>query len=273
MGSSKVRPPAVAGQFYQADSRALRAQIGLMAGKPVKKHRSIACLLPHAGYIYSGNVAAETVARIELPDKIILLGPNHTGQGKEFSLMEEGLWQTPLGQLEVDADLALKLLKGSKYLTRDTLAHLSEHSLEVELPILQYFKSDFKIVPIVIMTNDVQALSLTGDEIASVINKCGMAGQVLIVASSDMTHYESEPVARKKDQEAIKAMLALDESALIKKVRDLDISMCGVAPAIVMLRAAKALGANKAELVKYQTSGEATGDNSSVVGYAGIRFF
>jgi len=268
-----IRTPAVAGRFYEASAQALKQQIGSLADKKADKSAVIACMLPHAGYMYSGRVAVETVSRIKIPDKIILLGPNHTGNGAPFSLMAEGAWDTPLGRVDIDAALAKKLLTGSTTLVNDSLAHSDEHSLEVEIPIFQYFKSGFKIVPIAFMTADTAALIETGKEIAAVITQEGIKDSVLIAASSDMTHFERQREAAAKDKEAIKAILELDAKQLIEKVRRLDISMCGWAPAVVMIVIAKSLGAKKADLVKYETSGDVTGDMSSVVGYAGIRIY
>lgn len=270
MNGTKIRKPAVAGQFYPSTAQGIKNQIDSFVDKSAKKDDAIACMLPHAGYIYSGAVAAQTLSRIYIKDKIILLGPNHTGNGTDFSVMSEGAWETPLGQVKIDSLIAERLVKNSKFLTSDELAHQYEHSLEVELPLLQYFKKDFEIVPIAFLTDDLQALKQIGGEIAAVIKESGISGSTLILASSDMTHFESKADAQKKDSEAIKAILELNEDKLMEKIRKLNISMCGYAPAVVMIAAAKALGAKQASLTKYTTSAEATGDTSSVVGYAGI---
>lgn len=269
----KVREPAVAGQFYPASAQAIRKQIESFIDKKAEKADAIACILPHAGYIYSGRVAADTVSRINIKDKIILLGPNHTGFGTAFSIMTEGIWQTPLGQVKIDSELANKILKNSKHLEADTLAHAYEHSLEVELPFLQYFKDKFEIVPIAFLSDNVKSLKEVGQEIAAVLSEPEIKSRAMIVASSDMTHYEPADIAHKKDNEAIQAILDLDENKLMDRIRDLNISMCGYAPAIVMLSAAKALGAKSGKLIRYQTSGDVTGDNESVVGYAGIIIY
>lgn len=270
MGKPKTRNPVVAGQFYPDSEKDIRSQISSFVDKEARKADAIACMLPHAGYIYSGRVAAVTVSRVNIKDTVVLLGPNHTGLGAEFSIMTEGVWHTPLGELNIDSALAKQILKHSQALEDDTLAHTSEHSLEVELPILQYFKSEFKIVPITLLPSNVAALKEIGQSIASAIKETGMEKSVTIIASSDMTHYESQAQAEKKDSEAIKAILELDENKLIEKIMRLNISMCGYPAAIVMLSAAKMLGAKKSELVMYQTSDDVTGDKSSVVGYAGI---
>ena len=269
----KIRRPVVAGQFYPSSARALKDQISSFIDKEAPKSDIIACMLPHAGYIYSGAVAAKTLSAVNVKEKIILLGPNHTGYGAKYSIMTEGTWHTPLGGAEIDSYLAGKILKRSKYLEADEAAHEYEHSLEVELPLLQYIKNDIKIVPIAFMSDDLTALKEVGSAIAHTVVEEKVRGSVMIVASSDMTHYESQEQAEKKDREAIDAVLELDEDKLIDRVRRLDISMCGYAPVIVMISSAKALGAKEAKLIKYQTSGDVTGDKSSVVGYAGIILY
>lgn len=280
MKKTNIRLPSVAGQFYSASKQDLNKQIqALLNSGAVAKEKAaggasvIACMLPHAGYMYSGAVAAQTVSCLKIKDKIILLGPNHTGYGAPFSIMAEGRWLTPLGEVNIDGILAKKILSHSKYLKEDSVAHLYEHSLEVELPLLQYFRSDFEITPIIIQAGDLTALKEIGKDIASGVKESNLQDSTLIVASSDMTHYEPQEEAERKDKEAIGAILALDEDRLWEKVKKLGISMCGYAPAIVMIVAAKLLGATKAKLVKYETSAEATGDKTSVVGYAGILVY
>lgn len=270
MGLSKIRKPVVAGQFYPSSSEQLKKQIELLIDNKTAKKDAIACMLPHAGYVYSGKVAGQTLSEINIKDTVILLGPNHTGYGAQFSIMTEGVWQTPLGDVTIDSALAKEILQNSKYLKEDTLAHVSEHSLEVELPFLQYFKEDFKIVPIAFLADEVGALKNVGIEIARVIRRLGKEGTITIVASSDMTHYEPKKDAQRKDKEAITAILELNEDKLVEKISELRISMCGYAPVIVMISLAKALGAKSGRLVKYATSGDITGDTDSVVGYAGI---
>lgn len=268
--TADLRKPAVAGTFYPSSEKEITALIKSFLEGAVEKKKAIACLLPHAGYIYSGKVAALTAASVEVRERAILIGPNHTGRGSAYSVMAGGAWQTPMGAVNIDSELARTLLKNSRYLKEDALAHRNEYSLEVELPILQYFRKDLKIVPITIMSEEVAALKGIGKEIAQVLESSGIKEKVLIVASSDMTHYEPALIAQSKDKEAIKAIIELDEDKLAEKVIALKISMCGYAPAIVMLSAAKALGAKSGQLISYQTSAEVTGDTGSVVGYAGI---
>jgi len=273
MEKIRVRKPVVAGQFYPSSVQGLKNQIEAFVDKKTAKRDIIACMLPHAGYAYSGRVAVETVSCIDIKDKVVLLGPNHTGYGAEFSIMTEGIWETPLGQVKIDSGLSQQILGRSEFLKDDALSHASEHSLEVELPILQYFKNSFEIVPIAFLSDDVAALKKIGSDIALTIKENGLQDSTMIVASSDMTHYEPQADAEKKDFEAIKAILDLDEDKLMEKIMRLNISMCGYAPVIAMLSAAKILGAKKSELIKYQTSGDVTGDKSSVVGYAGIIIY
>lgn len=265
-----MRRAVVAGQFYPAARQELRNQISSFIEDTQEKSGAMACMLPHAGYIYSGAVAAKTLCRVNIKDKIVLLGPNHTGYGEQFSIMTEGVWQTPLGEVRIDSQLAKQILKGCELLKDDTLAHAYEHSLEVELPLLQYFKTDFQIVPIAFMSDDTAALKKIGKDMALSIKEAGLEKEVFIVASSDMTHYEPQDAAQRKDTEAIGAILELNEDKLVEKIRKLNISMCGYAPVVAMLSAVKALGAKQAKLIAYQTSGDITGDYDSVVGYAGM---
>ncbi|MCM8799568.1 MAG: AmmeMemoRadiSam system protein B [Candidatus Omnitrophica bacterium] len=273
MEDFKIRKPAVAGQFYPSDIRKLKDQIEDYVLKDAYKRDVIACILPHAGYIYSGRVAAETLSYIQIKERIIIFGPNHTGYGKPFGIMNEGIWQMPFGDIEIDKDLADELLKSCKYLEEDSISHLYEHSLEVEMPFLQYFRKDFKIVPITVALDDLELYKEIGSNIADTIDKLGIRSTVLIVASSDMTHYESQASAEKKDYQAIQAILELNEDKLMERVDRYNISMCGVGPVTIVISCAKNLGAQKAELIKYQTSGDITGDYASVVGYAGIIIY
>ncbi|MFH0918049.1 MAG: AmmeMemoRadiSam system protein B [Candidatus Omnitrophota bacterium] len=270
MSQINLRKPAVAGQFYPAEAKELKSLIASWVGKTAQKIDCLGCILPHAGYIYSGKVAACTISGVKIKDTVVLLGPNHTGQGATFSIMPQGAWQTPLGNVEINSKLADLFLGKSRYLEADSLAHLDEHSLEVELPILQYFRDDFKIVPIAIRTDNLSELDAVGQELASVVIENDLRGLVMFVASSDLTHYEPQKKAEIKDALAIRAILDLDEQKLQAVVQKSEISMCGFAPISILIKAAKLLGAKKGELIKYQTSGDVSGDKSSVVGYAGI---
>ena len=263
-----VRNPIAAGQFYPASASQLEAMIGKLVDEKAEKEEAIGLVSPHAGYIYSGPVAAAVISRIEFKDTFIIMGPNHTGMGKPFSIMTEGTWRTPLGEVAIDSELGKRILAKSSYLQEDSLAHQYEHSIEVQLPFLQYFQPEVRLVPIVFAHGGAAAYKEIGKEIASAIKELGR--EVVIMSSSDMTHYEPHESAREKDTQAIDAIRELDEDELLKRVRELGISMCGYAPTVSLISAAKELGAGGAELVKYQTSGDASGDYSSVVGYAGI---
>ncbi len=265
-----IREATVAGRFYPDSPVELRAMLATMVDDKIIREEIIGLVSPHAGYIYSGSVAGATISRIKMKDTFIILGPNHTGLGKTFSIMIEGTWRTPLGDVEIDSELARRILESSAYLEEDYDAHRLEHSIEVQLPFLQYFKNDIRLVPIVLAHADGDAYKEIGKAMAKAIKD--LKREAVIIASSDMTHYESQTSAQEKDNQAIDAMLALDDDKLIEKVEEMNISMCGYAPVVSLITAVKELGAKKAELVKYQTSGDITGDYSSVVGYAGLIF-
>ncbi len=263
-----IREPAVAGQFYPASPPQLEEMIRGMVDEKAEKEEVIGLVSPHAGYPYSGPVAGATISRIKFKDTFIIIGPNHTGVGKPLSIMTEGTWETPLGKVEIDSELAKQILATSSSLEEDDEAHQPEHSIEVQVPFLQYFKRDIKLVPIIISHASGATYKEMGRELAQAIKKSKKG--VVIIASSDMTHYEPQEQAEKKDNQAIEAILDLNEDELLRRVDELNISMCGYAPTVALISAAKELGATRAELVKYQTSGDTTGDYSSVVGYAGI---
>jgi len=263
-----IRQPYVAGQFYPGNRDALSRELSQLVKESQGKEKCLGVVSPHAGYMYSGKVAGELFSRIELNETIILIGPNHTGLGKPYSLMARGSWSTPLGTVAINEMAASEILNSSQYLEEDFLAHEYEHSVEVQIPFIQYFKKEFEIIPIVIAEAGLDVSRRIGEEISRVIKT--LKTNILIIASSDMTHYESQMDAEKKDKLAIEAIIKLDEKLLYERIKKYDITMCGYAPCIIMLSAAKQLGAKTAELVKYQTSANASGDYSSVVGYAGI---
>jgi AmmeMemoRadiSam system protein B len=263
-----TREPAVAGQFYPGSKATLSKLVAELTQKNLQLKSAIGIISPHAGFVYSGPVAGKVFSQLKLPDVFIIMGPNHTGRGRPYSLVKEGVWQTPLGKVEIDIDLAGDLLLRSRFLQDDITAHAFEHSIEVQLPFIQFFKEEFKFVPIILSNAGADVYLDIAESVAKVIKESKK--EILIIASSDMTHYEPHKIAKAKDQEAIKAILNLNEKELLKKIDDLDISMCGYAPTVVMIIAAKMLGAKTAELVEYQTSGDVSGDYASVVGYAGI---
>ena len=262
------RMPAVAGQFYPGTQRSLHAQMEAFINRDADKEKVIGVMSPHAGYMYSGGVAGALFSTIIIPPVVIILGPNHRGAGSEFAIMTEGSWISPLGETAIDEALGKRLLKHSNLLEEDIEAHAHEHSLEVQLPFLQYLRPDVRIVPICIGgRNQAQFIEL-GEEIAACTKE--MVADILIVASSDMSHYEPHETAKRKDSLAIDAILELDEKKMLSRLVEHGISMCGYGPTASMITAAKKLGAKKAELVRYQTSGDTSGDYSQVVGYAGI---
>jgi hypothetical protein len=263
-----IRNPVVSGQFYPESPDQLKAMIGRMVDEKVVKEEVIGLVSPHAGYIYSGPVAGAVISKIKFKDTFIIIGPNHTGRGKSLSIMTQGRWKTPLGEVEIDSELGKQILATSSHLEEDNVAHQYEHSIEVQLPFLQYFKKDIRIVPIILAYSSGATYKEVGKELAKAVKD--LSKEVIIIASSDMTHYEPQKSAQRKDNQAIEAILDLNEDELLKRVDELKISMCGYAPAVSLISAAKELGATRAELVKYQTSGDTTGDYTSVVGYAGI---
>jgi AmmeMemoRadiSam system protein B len=264
----QIRKPAVAGQFYPGKEDSLRKSIEQMVRRVEGKIKAIGIVSPHAGYMYSGPVAGELYSNVEIPETVIVLGPNHTGIGSAYSIMTEGKWWTPIGEVEIESSLAKNILESSKLIEEDSDAHKFEHSLEVQIPFLQYFKKDVKIVPIVLGGINFKEI---GESIAKSLK--GYKKSFLIVASSDMTHYEPHETAQKKDKLAIDAILKLDEQEMLKKIQDYDISMCGYGPTAIMLIASKILGAKEAKLIKYMTSGDTSGDYSAVVGYAGLAVY
>ncbi len=267
-----IRLPAVAGQFYPANPRELSLLIHrfLKESGPQEKIKVRACVVPHAGYMYSGHVAAAVFSRIEIPRKVLILGVRHQPRGEPLAIMSHGQWRTPLGDVTIERALGLRLRGACPELQEDEMAHSREHSLEVEVPFLQELQPEFTFVPIAFGTTDVEALVKIGDGIARVVER--FEEEVLIVTSSDMNHYEDEATTRRKDQRAIECMQRLDWQGLYDVCKRERISMCGLGPAIVTLSAMKKLGAERGELVKYATSGQISGEYDSVVGYAGMIF-
>jgi MEMO1 family protein len=263
-----IRQPAVAGQFYTGDGKKLRAELETLVALSPSREKVIGVVAPHAGYIYSGAVAGLLYGRIEIPPTVIILGPNHHGYGARAALFPAGEWLTPLGAVRLDDALAELVLRHAPLVEEDSTAHHYEHSLEVQVPFLQFLNPDVTIVPICLGFGDFARCSSLGQGIADAIREYGR--DVLIVASSDMTHYESAAAARAKDDLAIREMLALNPGGLLRVCRTEGITMCGVVPATVMIVAALALGATKSELVRYATSGDVTGDNRQVVAYAAL---
>jgi AmmeMemoRadiSam system protein B len=269
-----IRPPAVAGSFYPENPALLREALdSFLAPSPQENETdknipARACMVPHAGYIYSGAVAGEVFRRIEIPARVILVGPRHFPRGASLAILSKGGWQTPLGIAAIDFPLAEKLARACPLLREDDVAHSAEHCLEVQLPFLQRLRSSFSFVPIVIGSVVYEHLEGLGHAIAEVIRS--EREPILLIASSDMNHYESDAVTRVKDRKAIDRILALDPRGLFDTVRNEEISMCGYGAAVAMITAMRDLGSAHAELLRYATSGEVNGDMTAVVGYAGI---
>ncbi|HJX69996.1 MAG TPA: AmmeMemoRadiSam system protein B [Dehalococcoidia bacterium] len=277
-----MRKPVVAGSFYAGAASGLHRQIedcfkhtlgpGALPRAPKAGERHILGLVsPHAGYIYSGPVAAHGFFQLALegkPEVVVILGPNHRGIGAEVALSKEDRWQTPLGYLEIDSEVGERIVSAARWAQWDDLAHSWEHSIEVQLPFLQYiYQAGIRVVPIAMLRQDLEASQDLGGAIATALK--GRNG--IIVASSDFTHYESQSAASKKDNLALEAILSLDAKQLENVVSRHNISMCGPGPVMSMLTACQKLAASQARLLRYATSGDITGDYSQVVGYASVE--
>ncbi len=262
------REAVVAGQFYTDDPGELRKVVRSFAHESEPLMDAKAVLVPHAGYMYSGAVAGQVFSAVRLPRRIIILGPNHTGRGAPLALSPAGAWHLPLGAARIDAEINRKLLEELPQLQEDAAAHRNEHSLEVQLPFLQVLQPDFQFSAICIRSIDYPALEALGHAMARVIRS--LKEPALLVASSDMTHYEPAEEAEKQDRFAIDRILAIDPAGLYQTVLEKDITMCGFAPATAVLVACRDLGATAGRLIRYTNSGETSGDRSRVVAYAGI---
>lgn len=262
-----IRPPAVAGTFYPSDPLELSRQIDSFVLPLSQPQPAAGCIVPHAGYIYSGHVAGAVYSAVKIPARTILLGPRHFPRGEPLSIFLEGAWQTPLAAAAIDSSLAAAVAREFPRLRDDPLAHQREHSLEVQIPFLQRLAPDFRFVPILLATDRFPVLEELGHALARVI--LAQPDPILIVASTDMNHYETDSVTRLKDRRAIDRILALDSRGLFDTVRNDGISMCGYAATVAALVAWNDLRAREAALVRYATSADINGDLSRVVGYAG----
>ncbi|WP_457614944.1 AmmeMemoRadiSam system protein B [Methanopyrus sp.] len=278
------RSPAVAGQFYPADPDELRKMIercfrhelgpGYLPETSDGPCTLPGAVAPHAGYQFSGPVAAHTykaLAESGTPETVVILGPNHTGLGSAVATMTDGVWRTPLGFVKIDSEFATALVRECGVMDDDLTAHANEHSIEVQLPFLQYVYGDsFLFVPICMAMHDLQTAREVGEAIADVAERLGR--NTVVIASTDFTHYEPHDWAKKKDLMVIERIVALDEAGMIEIVERYNVSMCGVGPTAATIVAVKAMGASEGELLKYATSGDVSGDYSQVVGYAAIAF-
>ncbi|HML05905.1 MAG TPA: AmmeMemoRadiSam system protein B [Methanobacterium sp.] len=278
-----IRKPAVAGIFYELNPDSLKKQIEWCfkheqgPGKIPKmgdKRNIKGVMAPHAGYLYSGPVAAHSYSKIVedgFPDTFLILCPNHTGLGSSVSTMLEGEWETPLGNVGIDTQFAEKLVEDALIIDVDSSSHIQEHSCEVHLPFLQYFSEDFKIVPISMWMQDIETSTEIGKSIKETAEALGR--DVVVLASSDMTHYKPQNIASQNDRQVLDAIQHMDEKLMIKRVMDLNVTMCGYGPVTATIVASKEFGAKNAEILKYATSGDMTGDLSAVVGYASAVFW
>lgn len=262
------RQAAVAGQFYPGRQKELKAEVVAFLRQRRAPEQAIGMMVPHAGYIYSGAIAGETFSQVKIPDRVVLIGPNHTGHGAPRAVYPSGVWHTPLGEARIDGDLAARIIDDCPGSLADELAHRYEHSLEVQVPFIQVAAPQARLVPVCLAPAPLRELL----EFGTCLGRLLATGSppALLVASSDMTHFESAEAAREKDQKALDRILALDPEGLYRRVAADRISMCGVVPTVVMLAAARELGAQRARLVRYGHSGERSGDYGEVVGYAGV---
>lgn len=267
-----LRLPAVAGRFYPSNPAELTALVHkyVKADSQTNPVRTTACLVPHAGYVFSGHVAGAVFARIILPKRILILGVRHHPRGKPVAILSSGAWRTPLGDVPIDEELAAALLNACQLLREDSVAHSAEHSLEVQLPFLQVLTPGFTFVPVALGTIRFEDLVRVGEALAQVLEP--VKEDVLLLTTSDLNHYEDDATTRVKDHKAIEHLLARDPRGLFDACRNENISMCGLGPAVAMLTALNALGTRNSELVKYATSADVSGDRDAVVGYAGMIF-
>lgn len=265
------RKPYVAGQFYPSDRRSLEKELSRLCPSVREKEDAICLISPHAGYAYSGKVAGALYAAVNIKKTCVILCPNHSGMGERCAVMSRGTWNTPLGDIPINTGLADQLKRGADIIAEDVRAHTFEHSLEVQLPFIFHFKEEFDFVPIALKNLSIDECEMLGHAIAESIREWG--DEVMLIASTDMTHYEPVDVAREKDRLAMERILQLDPPGLYATVRKHDISMCGYIPTTVALCSAINLGARSAKLVQYATSGEVSGDFHQVVGYAGIYLY
>jgi hypothetical protein len=265
-----VREPVVAGAFYPRSAAQLGRELDQLLPSGTAPHPLLACVAPHAGYIYSGRVAGELYGHLEVPRRVVVLGPNHTGLGAPVAVAPDDAWSTPLGPVPVDRELAALLLARHPDATSDPGAHRREHSIEVQLPFLLRRRPDVTVLPVCLKHLGYAGCERLGESLAVIADELGEP--LGVVASSDMTHYQPDAEARDLDHRAIVQMLARDPAGLYETVHREGISMCGVVPATVALVAARLMGATSAHLSSYATSGDVSGDRGAVVGYAGVCF-
>ncbi|HUJ08684.1 MAG TPA: AmmeMemoRadiSam system protein B [Verrucomicrobiae bacterium] len=268
-----IRQPAVAGQFYPATAPEIDAELDTLIRPASERRKAIGVVCPHAGWMYSGQTAGLVYSRVDIPDRVILIGPNHHGLGSSYAVFSAGAWRTPVGDVPIAEPLAASLLDSCDLLAEDTRAHSGEHSLEVQVPMLLRVNPNVRIVPVVIGggwpesggRSNLRAIAVA---VAQTIQEYGQ--KVLLLASTDLNHYEDQETSKIKDKLVLDAILKLDEDALMDRVREVEVSMCGVAATYIVIHAAKRLGAKRGELLDYRTSGDVSGDFSQVVGYGAV---
>jgi AmmeMemoRadiSam system protein B len=267
-----LRLPAVSGRFYPSNPAELTSAVRHFTQSESNATNLVvqACLVPHAGYVYSGPVAGSVFARIALPKKVLILGVRHFPQGEQASILSSGAWRTPLGDAPIDEPLARALRAACPLLREDDVAHSREHSLEVQLPFLQVLAPGFTFVPVALGTVRFEDLLSVGEAVGHVLAES--REEILLLTTSDLNHYEDDAATRAKDRKAIEQLLAMNARGLYDTCRNEKISMCGLGPVVAMLTALRRLGAKRAELVRYATSADVSGDTSAVVGYAGMIF-
>jgi len=263
-----IRKPAVSGSFYPSRLATLSAQVDALLVSKAQPQKAKAIIVPHAGYIYSGAVAGQVIASTDIPKTIVLLGPNHYGAGPAISVSGADSWATPMGHVPIEKELRQQLLRSISDLKTDNSAHEQEHSLEVMLPFLLKRQPELNIVPIALGPLGLEQCLALGSALARTLSDYEQ--DVLLLASSDMNHFSSAEITEKLDSLAIEAMTAYDPAQLYQVVRDNRISMCGVLPVIAVMQAAREMGASSCRIVSYSHSGQVNGDNSNVVGYAGL---
>jgi AmmeMemoRadiSam system protein B len=267
-----IRQPAVAGRFYPANPAELSKLIREYTSVPGAVAKRVkACLVPHAGYVYSGPVAGAVFANVQIPKRVVVLGVRHRPPGAPLAILSEGAWRTPLGDARIDEKLAERLKAACPLLLEDDVAHSQEHSLEVQIPFLQELEPGFSFVPIALGSGNFEILAKVGEAIGQVL--AAEQQEVLLLATSDLNHYEDDATTRVKDGMAIEQLLKMDARGLYETCQKEEISMCGLGPAVAMITALHVMGAKQAELIRYATSGERSGDFDAVVGYAGMIFY
>lgn len=263
-----IRNTAVAGSFYPSSPDRLKADLSACLAGGAHDHAATGIIVPHAGYIYSGEIAAEAYKAVDIPQTVLLLGPNHSGLGAQAAVFASGSWQTPLGEVPIAEELASRLILDCDLLKADELAHRSEHSIEVQLPFLQILRNDIQILPITLGHGRLEDWLKLGQQIGNFLRQWG--SRVLLIASSDMNHFAPADYTEQIDKLAIEQLEKFNPSGLFNLVREKEISMCGVIPAVIMLEAARILGADSCRLLRYGHSGTVNGDLQSVVGYASL---